>query len=135
MKFWRYNLKNILSVCCMGLVLSVGTTGIWCPGWAGRDEEGLREIEEKYKKQGYVFVDEFSDQPQSSQPQVTQPSQPTTPQTTVNPVKTCKHAYDVKITREATCDGTGEMVYTCRTVRIHTRKLLQKQIIMYMKKL
>lgn len=126
MKFGRYMLKNILSVCCIGIILSVGTTGIWCPGWAGRDEEMLKYLEEKHRQEGYTTVNEFSDQPQSSNPQVTTPQQSVTPQTPVTPVKTCNHNYEVKIVREATCDGTGEMVFTCKSCKDSYKEVVPK---------
>ena len=115
MKFLKYNMKNILSVCCMGLILSMGTTSIWCPGYAGRDEEGIREMEEEFKKQGYTKADESSDAPQSSQSQVTNPQAPATEakEQTPKQVKTCDHKYEVEITKEATCSEEGEMKFTC----------------------
>ena len=115
MKFLKYNMKNILSVCCLGLILSMGTTGIWCPGWAGRDDEMLEYLEDEARKKGYVTVDEFSDAPQSSQSQVTNPQAPATEtkEQTPKQVKTCSHNYEVEITKEATCSEDGVMTFTC----------------------
>ena len=93
----------------------MGTTSIWCPGYAGRDEEGIREMEEEFKKQGYTKADESSDAPQSSQSQVTNPQAPATEakEQTPKQVKTCDHKYEVEITKEATCSEEGEMKFTC----------------------
>ena len=115
MKFFKYNMKNILSVCCMGLILSMGTTSIWCPGWAGKDDEMVEYLKEKYKEQGYVFEDESSDALQSSQSQVTNPQAPATEakEQTPKQVKTCSHNYEVEITKEATCSEEGEMTFKC----------------------
>mgnify|MGYP002519631185 CR=1 FL=1 len=60
MKFLKYNMKNILSVCCMGLMLLVGTTSIRCHIWTENgpiftdDEEFNKYMEEKHRQEGYT---------------------------------------------------------------------------------
>lgn len=132
MKFWKYNLKKLMFVGCMGLMLAVNTVGTRCPGFAD-DEEFLRYMEEKHKKEGYTTYSSMEEKQaaqgggntstQQQQTPVTE-QKPTT--TTVNPVKTCKHAYDVKIAREATCDSTGEMVYTCKDCKDSYKEVIAK---------
>ena len=114
MKFLKYSMKNILSVCCLGLILSMCTIGTRCPGFSDH-EEFLKYMEEKHRQEGYVTVDEFSDAPQSSQSQVTNPQAPATEakEQTPKQVKTCSHNYEVEITKEATCSEDGVMTFTC----------------------
>lgn len=121
-------MKKFLSVFVMALIIGTGTTGIKCPIFTD-PEEGNRYTEQKYKENGYAdytFVagPEDLNKNQNAQNSQEQPAQQQQAQS--NPVKTCKHDYGVKIAREATCDGTGEMVFTCKNCKDSYSEVIAK---------
>ena len=124
MKFFKYNMKNILSVCCMGLMLLVGTTSIRCPIWTENgpiftdDEEFNKYMEEKHRQEGYTTyssMDKKNATQNGGNSNIQNEAAPATEakEQTPKQVKTCDHKYEVEITKDATCSEDGVMTFTC----------------------